>query len=50
VYHTRPLRKWLLLKDSFGFGGWSLKIDSNIEKLGITLAIVDRWPLFRGGG
>ncbi len=33
-------QKWLL------FRGWALK---NTIKLGITLAIVDRWPLFRGG-
>jgi hypothetical protein len=31
------------------FRGWSLKIITNIEKLGILLPIVDSWPLFRGG-
>ncbi len=31
------------------FRGWSLKITINTEKLGIRLAVVDRWPLFRGG-
>ncbi len=36
------VQKWLL------FRGWSLKITINIEKLGITLAIGDRWQLFRG--
>jgi hypothetical protein len=36
------VQKWLLFKD------WPLKITINIEKLGVTLAIVDRWPLFRG--
>jgi hypothetical protein len=28
---------------------WSLKITINLETLGITLAVVERWPLFRGG-
>jgi hypothetical protein len=31
------------------FRGWSLKITTNIEKLGIILAGVESWPLFRGG-
>ncbi len=29
--------------------GFSIKITVSIEILGITLAVLDRWPLFRGG-
>jgi hypothetical protein len=29
--------------------GWSLKITINVKKLEITPAVVDRWPLIRGG-
>jgi hypothetical protein len=35
-------QKWSLIR------GWFLKITINIVKLGITLAVADRWPLFRG--
>jgi hypothetical protein len=36
------VHKWL------SYRGWSLNNSINIEKLGIRLAVVDRWPLFRG--
>jgi hypothetical protein len=31
------------------FGGFSIKIGIKISLAGLRLAVVDRWPLFRGG-
>ncbi len=31
------------------FGGFSIKIFIKVSLAGLSLAIVDSWPLFRGG-
>jgi hypothetical protein len=31
------------------FGGFSIKIGIRINLAGLSLAVADRWPLFRGG-
>jgi hypothetical protein len=45
----RPLKKVAIVQNWLLFRRRSLKITKNIKKLGITLAVVDRWALFRGG-
>jgi hypothetical protein len=37
------MQRWLL------FSVYSFKIAISFGRLGLKLAIVDRWPLFRGG-
>jgi hypothetical protein len=31
------------------FGGFSIKIGNKMSLAGLSMAVVDRWPLFRGG-
>jgi hypothetical protein len=37
------VHRWLFCR------GFSIKIGTKISLAGLSLAIVDRWPLFRGG-
>jgi hypothetical protein len=37
------VHRWLLYR------GFSIKIDIKISLAGLSFAVVDRWPLFRGG-
>jgi hypothetical protein len=51
VYNGHPwdpkkaavVQRWPVLE------GFSIKIGIKINRAGLRLAIVDRWPLFRGG-
>jgi hypothetical protein len=47
LYNGQPWnsKKWWSL-----FAPYSYKIASSFEKLGLNMAVADRWSFFRGGG